>query len=58
MIEFAGQENVRRLDGGCRALGVALISTIAASATSRYLVHHATTTTVSAHAAVRGYAVG
>jgi hypothetical protein len=29
-----------------------------ASATSRYLVHHATTTTVSAHAAVRGYAVG
>jgi hypothetical protein len=40
------------------ALGVALISTIAASATSRYLVHHATTTTFAAHAAVHGYAVG
>jgi hypothetical protein len=45
-----GMNNVSQQIGA--ALGVALISTIAASATSRYLVHHATTTTVSAHAAV------
>ena len=51
-----GMNNVSQQIGA--ALGVALISTIAASATSRYLVHHATTTTVSAHAAVHGYAVG
>ena len=52
----AGMNNVSQQIGA--ALGVARISTIAASATSRCLVHHATTTTVSAHAAVHGYAVG
>jgi EmrB/QacA subfamily drug resistance transporter len=40
------------------ALGVALISTFAASATSRYLMHHPAGAQTAANATVHGFAVG